>query len=151
MMHTMFKSLLLAGALQAHSVWSASCSAPTVTVMNGTYAGVYSPGYQQEFFLGMPFAQPPVDSLRFRVPVSLNTTWTGVHNATSYGLFCPGYNNDALNYEADEDCLTINVVRPVGYEGQKLPVATWIYGGGFFAVSQISSNGDRVLPKVNRS
>lgn len=30
---------------------------PTVSVKNGTYAGVYSPQYDQDFFLGMPYAQ----------------------------------------------------------------------------------------------
>ena len=31
-----------------------------------------------------------------------------------------------------EDCLTINVVRPAGIpSSKKLPVAVWIYGGGF--------------------
>lgn len=36
--------------------WSPS-PPPTVTVKNGTYSGVYSPGYDQDFFLGMPYAQ----------------------------------------------------------------------------------------------
>lgn len=32
-----------------------------------------------------------------------------------------------------EDCLTLNVVRPAGIpHTQKLPVAVWIHGGGFF-------------------
>ena len=30
-----------------------------------------------------------------------------------------------------EDCLYLNVVRPAGFEHQKLPVAFWIHGGGF--------------------
>ena len=33
----------------------------------------------------------------------------------------------------------LNVVRPSGYENQKLPVAFWIHGGGFFE----GSGGDR--------
>lgn len=31
--------------------------APVVTVKNGTYSGVYSDEYDQDFFLGMPYAQ----------------------------------------------------------------------------------------------
>ncbi|KAK5071174.1 hypothetical protein LTS08_000188 [Lithohypha guttulata] len=31
----------------------------------------------------------------------------------------------------DEDCLALNVVRPAGSAGQKLPVAVWIHGGGY--------------------
>jgi hypothetical protein len=32
-------------------------SIPTVRVKNGTYSGIYSPEYGQDFFLGMPYAQ----------------------------------------------------------------------------------------------
>lgn len=32
-------------------------TSPTVTVKNGTYGGVYSPQYDQDFFLGIPYAQ----------------------------------------------------------------------------------------------
>lgn len=32
-------------------------TAPTVTVLNGTYAGVYNDNYNQDFFLGIPYAQ----------------------------------------------------------------------------------------------
>lgn len=34
-----------------------STSGPQVTVKNGTYAGVYGSQYDQDFFLGMPYAQ----------------------------------------------------------------------------------------------
>jgi hypothetical protein len=36
---------------------SSSTATPSATVKNGTYTGVYSAGYQQDFFLGMPYAQ----------------------------------------------------------------------------------------------
>ena len=107
--------------------------APTVSIKNGTYYGTHSSKFDQDFFLGMPFAQPPVGEFRFKNPVPLNTSWTGTRNATEYGYWCYGQFNDP-GYNPSEDCLTINVVRPSGYEGQQLPVAAWIYGGGFFAV-----------------
>ena len=31
--------------------------APSVTVRNGTYSGVHSSEYDQDFFLGVPYAQ----------------------------------------------------------------------------------------------
>lgn len=38
---------------------------------------------------------------------------------------------DQIGYDVSEDCLALNVVRPSGYEGQSLPVAVWIHGGGY--------------------
>lgn len=32
-------------------------SFPTVKIKNGSYSGVYSPQYHQDFFLGLPYAQ----------------------------------------------------------------------------------------------
>lgn len=104
---------------------------PIVTLRNGSYFGIHSHHYNQDFFLGIPFAQPPVGDLRLRVPASLNTSWTGVRNATEYGPACFGYGEDtqigAGNY-CSEDCLTLNIVRPSGHEHHRLPVGVWIYG-----------------------
>jgi triacylglycerol lipase len=57
---------------------------PTVGVLNGTYYGVHSRHYDQDFFLGVPYAQQPVGNLRLQVPHSLNTSWTEPRNATEY-------------------------------------------------------------------
>lgn len=108
---------------------------PTVTVKNGSYYGVSLSGYGQDLFLGLPYAQPPVGQLRFRVPQTLNSSWAGSRNATEYGPECIGYGSDdwVLGNVVSEDCLTINVVRPnnVG-AGAKLPVALWVHGGGYY-------------------
>lgn len=66
-------------------------NAPTAQVKNGTYAGRYSAEYNQDFFLGMPYAQPPIEDLRFRQAQSLNDTWEGAREAWSYSPLCVGY------------------------------------------------------------
>lgn len=57
---------------------------PTVKVTNGTLVGRYSSEYNQDFFLGVPFAQPPVGELRFRIPQSINTSYDGHYDASQY-------------------------------------------------------------------
>jgi triacylglycerol lipase len=81
---------LLAVWAVAHAAPSGK-SAPTVTVRNGTYTGVHSTTYDQDFFLGMPYAQQPVGNLRFTVPQSLNESWNGARDAKEYSDICVGY------------------------------------------------------------
>lgn len=104
-----------------------SASSPIVTVKNGTVQGHHSTEWDQDFFLGIPYAQPPVGDLRFRWPQSRNSSFDGVLNATRYGYSCYQYGS---NFNLSEDCLTLNVVRPRGHENKTLPVLVWIYGGG---------------------
>lgn len=106
---------------------------PPVKLANGTYRGVHSEQYKQEFFLGMPYAQPPLGSLRFAPPQPLTAKFAE-RSAAAYGPMCIGYGADTLNNGnvVDEDCLTINVVRPAGVkEGDNLPVTVWIHGGSY--------------------
>ncbi|KAK5164953.1 uncharacterized protein LTR77_009618 [Saxophila tyrrhenica] len=109
-----------------------SSGAPTVTVKNGTISGVHSNTYDQDYFLGIPYAQPPVNELRFRNPQSLNTTYDSTLQATEYAPECVGYGGDQIGYPVSEDCLVLNVVRPSGCDGQDLPLGVWIHGGGLY-------------------
>ncbi|KAG3015603.1 hypothetical protein PC121_g3012 [Phytophthora cactorum] len=64
--------------------------APIVTVKNGSYHDVYQSTYDQDLLLGMPYAQPPVNRLRFQNPVPLNTTWTDSTSTASWARFYDG-------------------------------------------------------------
>ncbi|TIA77138.1 lipase 2 [Aureobasidium pullulans] len=113
---------------------------PTVQVKNGTYTGYYAAAYNTDNFLGMPYAQPPIGDLRFRIPQSLNSTWSGSKNATECSPECIGYGRDTWsqgNY-VSEDCLTLNVIKPAG-SCESLPVLVWIHGGGLV----MGGSGDR--------
>jgi hypothetical protein len=64
---------------------------PTANVRNGTHEGLHLAAFNQDLFLGVPFAQPPIDNLRLRRPVSLNESWTGPKKAVSRSASCLGY------------------------------------------------------------
>ena len=126
-------------------------STPTVSISypEATIVGL---GGTVEQFPGIPFAQPPVGSLRLKPPQPL-TKPLGTINATANGKACPQFVfsdtiNDAIPtaeigllldtplfqtaLDAGEDCLVINVQRPAGTTAtSKLPVLFWIFGGGF--------------------
>jgi hypothetical protein len=57
---------------------------PIVNVLNGSYIGAHNEFYNQDLFLGIPYAQPPVETLRFRAPVPLNAAWNGAREAVKY-------------------------------------------------------------------
>ncbi|KAM0706607.1 hypothetical protein Q7P35_005934 [Cladosporium inversicolor] len=133
-MLTVFASLLaVASALPEYrrqTGYGSNGGAPTVSVKNGTISGTHSSTYNEDYFLGIPYAQPPVNGLRFKVPQSLNSTYNSTYEATEYAPSCVGYGGDQLGYPVSEDCLYLNVVRPSGYEDQELPIGLWIHGGG---------------------
>lgn len=52
-----FVSVHATQRLHPRDTLTRAISAPTVTVKNGTYQGLYSTGYDQDFFLGMRYAQ----------------------------------------------------------------------------------------------
>ncbi|KAI1349700.1 Alpha/Beta hydrolase protein [Xylaria sp. FL0043] len=107
---------------------------PSVTAKNGTINGRYlAEPWDQDVFLGIPYAQPPLGPLRFKWPQPLNETYATPLDASSYGYSCY---QDSSTFDLSEDCLTLNVVRPHNVtETSNLPVLVWIHGGGLFAGS----------------
>lgn len=82
----LYTQVVFAGTIPA-----SSCAAPTAATLNGTFSGYHHSLYNEDYFLGIPFAQPPTGSLRYAAPQPLNTSWTGIKNATEYGYECVGY------------------------------------------------------------
>lgn len=106
-------------------------SAEVVEIDNGEVRGttLYSRlGREFHAFLGIPYAQAPINNLRFQAPVPVNS-WTGELDATSYGPMCYQLPVRQTTIPMSEDCLQINVFSP-NLNGT-LPVIVYIFGGGF--------------------
>ncbi|ORY31062.1 Alpha/Beta hydrolase protein [Naematelia encephala] len=115
-------------------------SRPVVTIDNGPISGIHLESFDQDVFLGIPFAVPPTgeNGLRFSNPVAYSESFPGTgHDGSAYSYSCPQYGPFAVGVGApanqSEDCLTLNVVRPSGSFDENLPVLVWIYGGGYTA------------------
>ncbi|KAJ7111450.1 esterase 1 [Mycena epipterygia] len=103
---------------------------PTIRLGATTLVGRNIAPLQQEFFGGIPFAEPPLGSLRLKPPVLKAYLKSGTFDASEFGLGC--LQTDLPLSAMSEDCLTINVLRPAGISANaKLPVMFWTYGGGF--------------------
>ncbi|KZP13932.1 carotenoid ester lipase precursor [Athelia psychrophila] len=144
-------------------------SSPAVTLDGATFTGLSSGEVNK--FLGIPYAQPPIDDLRFRQPQPIAPYNAGDSiSATSFGFSCPqqtggntpniaalpnatisfilGSLGSSTTTAANESCLTLNVVAPANAtSSSKLPVVIWIYGGGFETGSSSATDGGPVVER----
>jgi len=97
-------------------------------------------------FRGIPYAQPPVGTLRFAAPEPV-AAWDGVRDATVFGppppqsSLLPTLLPAPAPDEDPDDWLTINLWTPD--PAGRLPVMVWIYGGAYRmgSASQASYDG----------
>ena len=103
--------------------------ADIVTVPNvGMIAG--SKTATMRSFKGIPYAVPPVGSLRWKAPEKA-APLTSVLDATKFGSGCVQDQGPFGTGSTDEDCLFLNVYAPTG--SGPYPVMFWIHGGAFLA------------------
>ncbi|XP_064606295.1 neuroligin-2-like [Liolophura sinensis] len=117
-----------------------------------------------DIFLGVPYAKPPVDELRFEPPESPER-WEGVWNATEMPPACPQLKSD-LSYirahvpnfnNTSEDCLYLNIYAPYRRRNAaSMPVLVYIHGGsneygmgGMFHGTVLASWTDVVVVTLN--
>ncbi|MEL7564833.1 MAG: carboxylesterase/lipase family protein [Dehalobacterium sp.] len=84
---------------------------------------------------GIPYAAPPINSLRFRPPQEPES-WAGVREAKEFGPASLQGESPSMKFLGDspvnknEDCLYLNIWSP-GPDNKRRPVMVWIHGGSF--------------------
>ncbi|XP_043270961.1 venom carboxylesterase-6-like [Venturia canescens] len=118
-----------------------AAASPMVHVKNGTLEGsIMQSRNGREFaaFRGIPYAQPPIGSLRFEPPKPFGS-WSGVRPAKEDAPICTQRNIYTHQEEivGIEDCLYLNVYSPglpsneVDGSRKNYPVMIWFHGGGW--------------------
>ncbi len=113
-------------------------------------------------WLGIPYAEPPQGSLRWKAPRAL-TNQDKIVKALKFSDSCPQVPSISLDrggkgkFTGSEDCLYLNIFTPKKISlDKKLPVMFWIHGGGntsgeaaSYDFSKLASAHELVIVSIN--
>jgi carboxylesterase type B len=135
---------LAVGALTAPSAWADT--SPVVVTDRGVVRGAASDAVER--FLGIPYAAAPTGALRWQAPKPA-TAWTGVRSASNFGNACPVLPSTNGPRSETEDCLVVNVWRPIGTTARDhLPVHVFIHGGGLVNGSGAQNDESKLVAET---
>ena len=88
-------------------------------------------GDKFEAFLGVPYAKPPLDELRWEPPVPVDHWDDGILDATKLPSLCfQDSVNEPTKIKGSEDCLYVNVFTKLNVKKKKQTLV-WFHGGAF--------------------
>lgn len=121
---------------------SAQADPSIVQTPDGAVRGVIAGPVRR--FLGIPFAVPPLDELRWQPPVQVKP-WTHIQDATKAGPECMQEGPDG-SVIGSEDCLYLNVFAPIPANASvRYPVMLFIHGGGYDSGSAVLFDGQYLV------
>ncbi|HLW76080.1 MAG TPA: carboxylesterase family protein [Bryobacteraceae bacterium] len=113
-----------------------------IHTQQGDLTGVAGDSSAVRVFKGIPYAEPPIQGLRWKAPKP-PTRWNGVFAADHFGSECiqprAGFTS--------EDCLTLNVYTAAKAAADKLPVMVWIHGGALQTGAGSMYDGEALAKK----
>ena len=139
---------LFAAAARAQGDTTAVVAETTDGALSGAASGSIAR------FLGIPYAEPPVGALRWRLPQP-RARWQDTRAATRFGAICPQPGGADPLPPASEDCLFLNVYAPFPLRPGHA-VMVWIHGGtnttgagSFYDPVPLVATGDVVVVTLN--
>lgn len=134
--------VFLTSACSSKPSWRDLNAAPSPSTKRQTSQGAvigYADSPKTHAWSGVPYAAPPVGTLRWKAPRAPASWGDEPRLATRYGEVCPqfdglliGGRKGSEDVTGNEDCLTLNVSAPQFADpaGEKRAVMVWIHGGG---------------------
>ncbi|XP_063593204.1 acetylcholinesterase-like isoform X1 [Penaeus indicus] len=136
---TAHASLKMLGVVAVLSLWSGKAAAQdtSIRLRQGTVQGIVTRSNHRPIYayLGIPYAKPPVNELRFKPP-ERHEGWSATLYAKAFEAACP--QPFLTGVQTSEDCLTLNVWIPEPARGFRAYPVVVVLEGELFVTSSPS-------------